>query len=164
MAGCEAVGIWRVGSSGSRRNSSKVLRRSLVFRESASSDTTRANDIAPTSALKLKIALDLAPRCRCLEECGNQLNVVPELFGGDSTGLLIAARDLRRKRAEGTARAGIVAVRFAQIVIDQLCERYRPAAMFCSVHSTFPAAENRANRFGNQIVARIEVLVEPALP
>jgi hypothetical protein len=33
-----------------------------ISRESASSDTTRANDIAPTSALKLKIALDLAAR------------------------------------------------------------------------------------------------------
>ena len=56
-------------------------------------------------------------------QSGNQLNVVPDLFGGKRTGPLIAACDLRRQRAEGTARAGIVAVSFVQIVIDQLCER-----------------------------------------
>ena len=33
-----------------------------ISRESASSDTARARDIAPTSALKVKIALDLAVR------------------------------------------------------------------------------------------------------
>jgi hypothetical protein len=33
-----------------------------ISRESASSDTARASDIAPTSALKVKIALDLAAR------------------------------------------------------------------------------------------------------
>jgi hypothetical protein len=35
---------------------------SSISRESASSDTARARDIAPTSALKIKIALDLAAR------------------------------------------------------------------------------------------------------
>src|SRR5437899_2987002 len=92
----------------------------------------------------------------------NQLNVVSDLFGGDRSGPLIAACDLRRQRTEGTARAWIVAVRFVQIVVNQLCEGYRRPASFRSVHSTFPAAEGRANRFGNQIVTRIEVLVEPA--
>ena len=39
-----------------------------ISRESASSDTARASDIAPTSALKIKIALDLAVRaCLCPE-------------------------------------------------------------------------------------------------
>src|SRR5580698_2146256 len=33
-----------------------------ISRESTSSDTARARDIAPTSALKVKIALDLAAR------------------------------------------------------------------------------------------------------
>ncbi len=33
-----------------------------ISRESASSDTARASDIATTSALKVKIALDLAAR------------------------------------------------------------------------------------------------------
>jgi hypothetical protein len=33
---------------------------SSISRESVSSDTARASDIAPTSALKIKIALDLA--------------------------------------------------------------------------------------------------------
>jgi len=41
------------------RSSATVFR---ISRESASSDTARANDIAPTSALKVKIALDLAVR------------------------------------------------------------------------------------------------------
>jgi hypothetical protein len=33
-----------------------------ISRESASSDTARASTIAPTSALKVKVALDLAAR------------------------------------------------------------------------------------------------------
>ena len=41
------------------RSSATALR---ISRESAWSDTTRAKDIAPTSALKVKIALDLAAR------------------------------------------------------------------------------------------------------
>jgi len=53
-------------------------------------------------------------------QSGNQLNVVPDLFGGKRTGPLIAACDLRRQRAEGTARARIIAVRFVQILVNQL--------------------------------------------
>src|SRR5271169_6452165 len=89
----------------------------------------------------------------------NQLNVVPDLFGGKRTGPLIAARYLRRQRTEGTTRAWIISVRFVQIAVDQLCEGYRRPASFGSLHATFPAAEGRANRLGNQIVTRIEVLV-----
>jgi aryl-alcohol dehydrogenase-like predicted oxidoreductase len=50
----------------------------------------------------------------------NHLNVVPDLFGGKRTGPLIAASDLRRQRAEGTARARIIPVRFVQIIVNQL--------------------------------------------
>src|SRR5207244_9587523 len=90
------------------------------------------------------------------------LNVVSGLLGGDSTSPLIAARNLRRQRTEGTTRAWIISMRFVQIVVEQLCEGYRWPAGCGSVHATLPPAECRADCFGNQIVARIEVLVEPA--
>ena len=45
------------------RSSATVL---CISRESASSDTARASDIAPTRALKVKIALDLARVYPCL--------------------------------------------------------------------------------------------------
>jgi hypothetical protein len=45
--------------AGCFRRSATVFK---ISRESDSSDTARASDIAPTSALKLKIALDLAAR------------------------------------------------------------------------------------------------------
>src|SRR5580765_5578630 len=61
--------------------------------------------------------------CRTLvlagKQTGDQLNIVPDLFGGKSAGPLIAAGDLRRQRAEGAARAWIVAVRFVQILVYQ---------------------------------------------
>ena len=54
----------------------------------------------------------------------NQLNVIPDLFRGKRTSPLIAASDLRRQCAEGTARTRILAVHIAQVVVDQLCEGY----------------------------------------
>jgi len=53
-------------------------------------------------------------------QSGNQLNVVPDLLRGKRTGPLIAACDLRRQRADGTARARIIAVRFVQILVNHL--------------------------------------------
>jgi hypothetical protein len=50
----------------------------------------------------------------------NQLKVIPDLFGGKRTSPFIAASDLRRQCAEGTARTRIVAVRVAQVVADKL--------------------------------------------
>src|SRR5438067_767258 len=41
-------------------------------------------------------------------QSANQLNVVPDLFGGKRTGPLIAACDFWRQRAEGTAGARII--------------------------------------------------------
>ena len=57
--------VWLAGSqAGFFRRSATVFKISC---ESTSSDTARASDIAPTSALKVKIALDLAARaCPCL--------------------------------------------------------------------------------------------------
>ena len=40
----------------------------------------------------------------------DQLKVVPDLLGGQRASPLIATRDLRRQRAEGTARTWILAV------------------------------------------------------
>jgi hypothetical protein len=45
------------------------------------------------------------------------------LLGGERAGALIAARDLRCQRAEGTVRTWILAVRIAQVVADKLRER-----------------------------------------
>src|SRR5712692_8601195 len=92
----------------------------------------------------------------------NQLNIVADLLGCEGTGPLIATRDLRRQCTEGTTRAWIISVRYVQIAVNQLCERYRWPAGCGSVHATLPPAECRADCFGNQIVTRIEVLVEPA--
>ena len=63
-------------------------------------------------------------------QSGNQLNVVPDLFGGKRTGRLIAARDLRRQRAEGTAGARIDAVRFVQIIVNRELRNSNPARPF----------------------------------
>ena len=148
---------------GSPWNSSRVRPRSLVFRAKAPHPIRRVPGHRSDERTKNQ---DRSRSCRPLvsawKQCGNQLNVVPDLFGGKRTGPLIAARDLRRQSTEGTTRAWIVSMRFVQIVVDQLCEGHRRSARFGSVHSTLPAAEGRADRFGNQIVTRIEVLVEPA--
>src|SRR5260370_29210134 len=81
--------------------------------------------------------------CRTLvlvrKQTGNQLKVVPDLFGGKCAGLLIAARDLPRQSAEGTTPAWIVTMCFVQIVVDQPCVRdWRPAGCR-SVHPALPA-------------------------
>jgi hypothetical protein len=64
-----------------------------ISRESDSSDTARARAIAPASALKVKIAFDLATR---LSLSGSnpaiELTVVPDLFGGERAGPLYEAR------------------------------------------------------------------------
>src|SRR5260370_40323015 len=82
------------------------------------------------------------------------------MLGGKGTGLLIAVRACPRQRAEGTARAWIVAVRCVQVLGNRLFIGDCRPARCGSVHSTFPAAKCGADRFGDQSVARIEVLVE----
>jgi hypothetical protein len=97
-----------------RRSQAGCFRRSAtvfkISRESASSDTARASDIAPTSALKVKIALDLGALIPAWQQPDNQLKVIPDLFGGKGTGPLIAASEFRRQRAERTAGTWILAV------------------------------------------------------
>ncbi len=52
------------------------------------------------------------------EQPGKQLDIFPDLFRGKRTSPLIAASDLRRQRAEGTARTWILAVHIAHVVVD----------------------------------------------
>jgi hypothetical protein len=116
-----------------------------ISSESASSDTARASDIAEHQDR----LLTLPHACLARKQTGNQLKVISDLFGGERAGPFIAARNLPGQRAEGTARARIVAVRFVQIVIDQLRMGYWRPAGCGRVYSTLPAAECGANRFGH---------------
>ena len=91
--------------------------------ESASSDTARASAIAPTSALKVKIALDLAAR---LSSPGSNPISNSRSFLTCSevkrTSPLVATSDFRGQCAEGAARTWIPAVHIAHIVVDKLLE------------------------------------------
>jgi hypothetical protein len=53
-----------------------------------------------------------------------RITVAGKIVAESTRALRLAARDLRRQCAEGTARTWILAVRVAQIVVDQLCEGY----------------------------------------
>jgi hypothetical protein len=74
-----------LSQAGFFRRSATVFR---ILRESASSDTARASDIPPTSALKIRIALDLAAR---LSLPGNIPGAVTSEFLAGATGLEPAA-------------------------------------------------------------------------
>jgi hypothetical protein len=81
---------WRLAcfQAGSFRRSATVVK---ISRESTASDTARASDIAPMSALKVKIALDLAAPVLAWQQPDDQLKVIPHLFRGKRTSPLIAA-------------------------------------------------------------------------
>lgn len=116
-------------SSGDRldRSHARYFKRSAtVFKiscESTSSDTARASDIAPTSALKVKIALDLAARLS-LPGSNPTINSRSFLTSSEVSARVrfIAAGDLRPQSAECTARTWILAVYVAQVVVEKLGE------------------------------------------
>jgi hypothetical protein len=64
--------------------------------------------------------------------------------------VLIAARDFPRQRAKDTACAWIVAVRFVQILVDQLWVGKGRPARCGGVHLTLPVAKCRADGLDQQ--------------
>ena len=94
-----------------------------ISRDSDSSDTARARDIAPTSALKVKIALDLAAR---LSLPGSNPTINSRSFltcSEVSARVRLSLRAISGASAlKAQPAAWILAVRIAQVVVDKLLE------------------------------------------
>src|SRR5258708_39875876 len=118
--------------------------------------------MAPTSALKVNIALDLAA---CLFLPGSKAAI-------DSRSFLTCSEVSARVRLSLRAISGasalkaqpnwILAVHIAHIIVDKLLKGERLPDGFSSFLLALPDAECIAERLGHEFVTRIEVLVEAA--
>jgi hypothetical protein len=66
--------------------------------------------------------LQVARNSEARQQPDNQLKVVPHLFRSKRASPLIAASDLWRQCAEGTAPTWILAVQIAHIIVDKFLE------------------------------------------
>jgi hypothetical protein len=82
--------------------------------------------------------------------------------GDGSAGSLVARCDISCQSASRTAPAWMLATCFAYMIIDErLAGDGRPARS-SGLHLTLPESRRRADRFGHQVLTRLEVLGEAA--
>src|SRR6266436_247178 len=123
-----------------------------ISRESSSSDTARAMPMAPTSAQYVMIARDLAvplplrlvPRIRVASN-----SMLFRIFWNNSPRALASAREVWRQSGDRTARAGMIAMCFGQINIDERIVRHGRPTRSGGIDPIFPHVQRGADRFAN---------------
>src|SRR6267154_3581775 len=93
-------------------------------------------------------------------QTGEQLNVVSNFPGGDSSSVFVAACEISCQSADGTTHTWIIAMGFAQVIINQRVVGDARPASGGGIDPLFPHFQRRADRFSNQRVTRFEVLIE----
>src|SRR2546427_8086166 len=117
-------------------NSLQDLARKLFVRYRAShGDGTDERAIDQDGLRSCGALIPLVPAAN--QSC-QQLNVLSNLPGDDSASSLVAACDLACQRADRTARAWMIAMCFAQIIIDERLVRDRRPARGSGIHLMLP--------------------------